>query len=610
MSKYQIPSFFTEEQKQATLLKGKSIIVSAGAGSGKTAVLKERVLRILQDDYFKDGSKVGISNLIILTFTKNAAKEMKDRIRKIMIKNNLTSELESLERSYITTFDSFSQSIVRKYNYLLNIESDFSVIDESIINIQINKTLDDILEEYYKNKSPEFSNLIESFSVKNDTEIRKYIIKVYKYLQNVIDKDLYINNYIDTHYTLEYVEKTFDEYTDIIFKIKNDVVTLLEELDNETIKEDKIISNNKITELFISSSTYDELRQTLDFTLERANKDVYTEEGKCIKEQISLLIKKIKSLCSISSKDVKQTYLLTKENVQIILEIVKELDKRITLFKKRNNSYDYVDIAFLAINLVSNFEEVRTDLKNNTYEIMIDEYQDTNDIQEKFISYISNNNVYMVGDIKQSIYRFRNANPYIFMNKYNLYKDNEQGYRIDLTKNFRSRKEVISSINNMFSSIMTNEVGGADYKNEHQMNYGNMDYEIKSNQDYNTIVLSYNIENYKKEYKSSEIESFIIANDILNRLNEQVLDNKVLRPVTYKDFCILVDKSKNFEIVKKILESKGIPVSIDKESSIKEDDEIFILKNIINLIILIKDNKLNNQLFKHYFISISRSYIC
>ena len=612
MNNYVIPSFFTEEQKRAITLKGKNIIVSAGAGSGKTAVLKERVLRILLDDYFSYGKKVHVSNLIILTFTKNAAFEMKERIRKIISKQNLSSELEALDSAYITTFDSFAQSIVKKYNYLLNMPKDFTIVDESIVNIEINKILDSILESYYECDDDKFHKLIESFCVKNDTEIRTYIIKVYKHLENIIDADDYISTYITNYYKKEYVDSTFEEYTNNIFKIKDDVVLLLNELESETLNEDKRISNSNNTLDFISSSSYDELIDTLDFSLERASKGVYSDEGKNIKSQISDLIKKMKSFGSLKEKDLKDKYMLTKDSVEVILDIVKELGKRVTAFKENNNSYDYVDISLKAIKLVSEYEEVRNEIKNNTYEIMIDEYQDTNDIQEKFISYIENNNVYMVGDIKQSIYRFRNANPYIFMNKYNLYKDGNYGYRIDLTKNFRSREEVISSINKMFSNIMTIDVGGANYKEEHQMQYGNKDYEIKGTQDYNSLILSYNMDEYKKEYSSPEIESFIIANDINNRIlsKEQILDNKVLRDITYKDFCILVDKSKNFETVKKILEYNKIPTTIDKDISIKEDDEIFILKNIINLIILIKEHKESDSLFKHCYVSVERSYVC
>src|SRR5699024_6628688 len=141
--------------------------------------------------------------------------------------------------------------------------------------------------------------------------------------------------------------------------------------------------------------------------------------------------------------DIKNSIIKTKEYISIILELVKELDKRFTLYKKENNYYTFMDIEKLAIILVRDNLEIREEVGNSFKEILIDEYQDTNDIQETFISYIAHDNVYMVGDIKQSIYRFRNANPSIFKDKYDNYKKEVGGRVIDLAKNFRSRREVL-----------------------------------------------------------------------------------------------------------------------------------------------------------------------
>ena len=156
--------------------------------------------------------------------------------------------------------------------------------------------------------------------------------------------------------------------------------------------------------------------------------------------------------------------------------------------------------------------DIRDELTNSFKEIMIDEYQDTSDIQEKFISLISKNNVYMVGDVKQSIYRFRNANPNIFKEKYINYQDNNGGRKIDLLKNFRSRKEVLDSINDIFNKVMNLEIGGADYIKSHQMVFGNTAYEI--NPINNLTILNYEEGDYTKE----EAEIFITANDIKDKI--------------------------------------------------------------------------------------------
>ncbi|UKI28027.1 MAG: UvrD-helicase domain-containing protein [Bacilli bacterium] len=174
-------------------------------------------------------------------------------------------------------------------------------------------------------------------------------------------------------------------------------------------------------------------------------------------------------------------------------------------------------MANLAIKLVKENSQIREEIKNNLNEILIDEYQDTNDVQEEFISYISNNNVYMVGDIKQSIYRFRNANPYIFKNKYDMYSSHNNGMKIDLNKNFRSREEVINNINLMFNHIMDDYLGGASYQKEHQMIYGNLMYQGNGDNKENNNFEIYNYlndTNYKKTMRS---RPFVIADDINNK---------------------------------------------------------------------------------------------
>lgn len=599
-------SNLTTEQLLAVNKQNTNIIVSAGAGSGKTTVLKERVLRILNQG-------IDINKLIILTFTNNAAKEMKERIRKIINDNNLEDQALLLDQSYITTFDSFAQSLVKKYNYLLNISKDFTIVDATIVKTELNNIIDIIFERLYKEQNPKFIKLISDFCIKDDKNIRDSIIKSYQSLGNLIDKNDFLNNYITKFYSDNAANIFLDEYEEYVLNLKDDITTLLDCLNDETINQDKLSGNMNATVNFINSSSIDDLKYSIDFSLARALKNVYTDEGKEIKEEIATKIKELKSHLQFTKLELKENYLSTKEYAEIVIDILKEIDVKLNEFKDIHNSYEFSDIALKAIKLVKENEDVKNEIKNNTFEIMIDEYQDTNDIQETFISLIQNNNVYMVGDIKQSIYRFRNANPYIFKNKYDSYKNNDNGFKIDLNKNFRSRNEVINNINLIFDNIMFDNIGGADYKNEHEMIFGNTNYnDNKVNDNYDLEILNYN--NSDKKYKQIDIEAFTIANDILTRIKnkEQVAyfeDNKMnTRNITFKDFVILIDKSKNFETIKKILESFKIPCTIDKDIDIKNDDEIYILKNIINLIINIKNNCYDNS-FKHYFISLARSYL-
>lgn len=600
-------SSLTDIQKLAVNKKDTNIIVSAGAGSGKTTVLKNRVLRILK-------SGITIDKLIILTFTNNAAQEMKDRIRKIINDNpDVHNNLELIDASYITTFDSFASSLVKKYNYLVDIDKNFSIVDSSLINRQMDIYIDEIFEEYYENND-EFKKLIKDLCVKNDTKIRSDIKKIYKSITNVINRREFLSTYIDTYFSDELIEELFSKFEDHLFRLRDEVSSLYEGIKDETIDEEILRLNDQHISNFNYATTYDELMDSLNFSFERYSAKRYTEEFKAIRDEITNVIKKIKSFkLADSKKEIIDNYKSSINYAKVIVSILIILDDKLNKFKHDNNSYEFFDIAYKAIDIVKNNESVRESIKNNTYEIMIDEYQDTNDIQEEFISYIANNNVYMVGDIKQSIYRFRNANPYIFKNKYDNYKDGKNGFKIDLMENFRSRFEVVKAINEVFDNIMFDDIGGANYKSEHQMIYGNKEYEkFNLNSNYNMEILNYN--NDDNKYDSKEAECFIIANDIIKRISnhEQITymdkDKMCSRNIDYKDFVILVDKSKNFDLLKRILESKNIPAIIDKDVSVKEDAEIYILKNLITLIIKVKEKCFDNE-FKHAWISIARSYV-
>ena len=267
----------------------------------------------------------------------------------------------------------------------------------------------------------------------------------------------------------------------------------------------------------------------------------------------------------------------------------------------------------MSIKILKENPSIREELKNSFDEIMVDEYQDTSDIQEEFINLISNNNVYMVGDIKQSIYRFRNANPYIFRNKYDLYSKEEGGIKIDLLKNFRSRPEVLDDINLIFNLIMDNSIGDAEYKESHQMNFGNTNYieECKTYQNNNMDIFTYNPKELEG-YSNDEVEAFTTAYDIKEKVenNYLVVDKKTnkLRNCTYSDFAIIMDRGTSFDLYKKIFEYVGIPIIQIKNEKLTIGDDILVIKNLINLIVKINLKEYDDN-FKYLFTSIARSYL-
>ena len=590
---------WTDEQKEAIYKEGTNIIVSAGAGSGKTAVLTERVL-----EKVKKG--ISVDNLLILTFTKMAAKEMRERIGEKLKENGFTKELSKLDTADITTFDAYALSLVKKYHYYLNLSKDINIIDASVIGLYKEKMLKDIFEELYTSEDSKFLNLIKEYALKDDKEIFNFILNINNKLDLKTNKREYLDSYISIKYNEENIDKDIDNYIKVILNLINNIRDYLEYIDDSDYF-DKIY---KVLSPLLSSGDYDDIKLNIEVKLPIA-KGV-SDTTKEYKEKISNTIKEIKKLVIYDNYDsIKSGILKTKDYVEKIITIIKELDKRVSEYKKKYNYFEYGDISSYAIELVKNNTEIREEIKNNLNEIMIDEYQDTNDVQEEFISYISNNNVYMVGDIKQSIYRFRNANPYIFKNKYDSYSKNINGIKIDLNKNFRSREEVINNINLMFDRIMDDTIGGASYRVSHRMVYGNPMYQGDGASGVNN---NFEVYSYLNEtiFKKDEVEAFIIASDIKNKIiNGYPIfgkDTKGIRKAKYSDFAILLDSSKSFELYKKILEYNDIPTSIVKSVNLTDGEVITIIKNIIGFIIKIKDNVIDNE-FKKLFISIARSFL-
>lgn len=596
---------WTDEQLEAINHDNENIIVSAGAGSGKTAVLTQRVIEKL-----KKG--IHIDELLVLTFTKAAAHEMKQRIRKAIKKDpSIHDELNRIDNAYITTFDSYAFSVVKKYHYLLNISKDVSIIDSSVIYLKKKDFLDEIFLQLYKDGDRDFLKLIGDFCLKSDDEIKKYILSISNKLDLKYDKTLYLEKYIDDFYNDKKIDADIIEFEKLLLKKINKINNDLTELSNYVDVDyfDKVM---KCLNNLIVGKDYDSIKQAIDVKLPNLPKNSL-DEAKYYKNSITKLIKDINLLCSFSNREeIKSSILLTKDYIRAIVKVILLLDQKINDYKNSNDIYEFIDISKLAIKILKENDDVCESIKESFKEIMVDEYQDTNDLQEEFVSMIDNNNCYMVGDIKQSIYRFRNANPYIFKHKYDNYSKHQGGYKIDLTKNFRSRLEVLDDINTIFNLIMHDDIGGANYKETHQMVFGNNTYinEGKTSQNNHLEIYRYlvNYDNYKKE----EIEAFIIAYDIKKKVNDkyQVFDkdNLVLRDIKYDDFVILMDRTSKFDLYKKIFEYMDIPLMKYTDTSITSEVDLLIIKNIIKLIIKVKNNIYDEE-FKYAFLSIGRSYL-
>ena len=590
----------TKNQQLAIDLEGTNIIVSAGAGSGKTAVLTQRVIRKI-----KDG--IPVDRLLVLTFTNEAANEMKNRIRSAIIKNNLTEQLGLLDSSYITTFDSFALSVVKKYHYLLNIKKDISITDKNIISIYKNKIITDIFERKYGEES--FNSMINAYCLKDDKIIKDFILEISSKLDLLVDKKTYLSNYIENYYSDKHIKELLNEYTKIIKNKIEELRDTYKDLlsfinDSTTNKLDKYLSP------LFTGNKYDEF--VLFNTMPTVKITLTEETGKDIKDEFKNKVDEIKKLLHEKSEiDLINAIISTKEHAKVIIDIIKELDKFVEEYKDTYGIYEFNDIAHMAIDIVANYPSARDELKEYFNEIMVDEYQDTSSIQEEFISHISNNNVYMVGDIKQSIYRFRNANPYIFQEKYDSYSHNLGGIKIDLLENFRSRKETLFNINEIFNLIMDNDIGNADYIKTHNMIYGNKLYDEEDTKNNNSLeIYNYSLED--EEFTNVEKELFIISEDITKKIKEQypVFDKeeKKLRPIKYSDICIITDRNTHLTNYRKILEYNKIPSVIYMDEELTSDTVIMVIKNLIDFVNHVKNNILDDK-FRYLFTSIARSFL-
>mgnify|MGYP000936415708 CR=1 FL=1 len=608
-------SFWSDEQWAAIYESGQDILVNAGAGSGKTAVLTERIIRIL-----KDG--IGLDRLIVLTFTKAAAGEMKERLRKKLKKEiesgyDLQDALDYLDQASVQTFDSFALELVRRYHYLLGVNRSIGIGDNVLFSLRKKEIIDQVFNSFYEEEDADFLNLVALFSIKNDNNLQKFINDVDRKLDLIPDKQAYLDSYLDKYYQPDFIRNRINEYEELLALEKERIKKRLERLKEEVMDEDLIVHVLNCEEVLsdlLSSKTYLEYRENVEVRLPNIPKNADEDEKALVsqeKDEIKRVIKRLQEYLEYEGEEeMFGSVLKTKPYVAAFIKVLKRVGEEFYKYKKKYNIYEFQDIAKMAIKLLKENDEAREYLKEHTYEILIDEYQDTNDLQEILIKLIKKNNLYMVGDIKQSIYRFRNANPEIFKEKYRLYKEEKVGLAIDLSRNFRSRQEVLEDINLIFSQIMCPKLGGVDYGAGQELLFGNKNYSKNAPEDYQLRILSYDYQN--EELSNHEIEAFLIGKDILKMLEKHKIydkDQDLIRPVRYNDFTILASEKRQFDLYKKIFEYLGIPLVIHKDESFIQSQEIYVLKNILRAIYSLNNFEYFKNNFQDSVVSILRSFL-
>ena len=607
-------SDYTIPQQKAITSSGNNIIVSAGAGSGKTQVLTQRVLYFIKNHGFK------LENFLILTFTNLAAAEMKERIRKTLLDEGL-EEANSVDVADITTFDSYALTLVKKYHFNLGITPNISIVDSNVISVRKRTILNEIFESYYASGDLDFANMVKEFCFKDDNELVNLTLDFYDKSMQKTDYLDYWNNF-SNYYSQEKIEDIKDGLFKLIINDINTIKPLISKLPDACLKKSdpriyQDVIFNMFEPLFLATSyesILELLNQSYSFpNIPNGSSDEEKKANKKIKDILTSIIKKYATL----PKNEEEFLKFLKRNIPYankIIEICKLLDEKIKEYKNAHEVYEFNDIAKMSLYLIKNYEDIRNEIKNNLKIIMIDEYQDTSIIQEEFISYIANDNVYMVGDVKQSIYRFRNARSDIFTNKYNKYKLGQGGIAIDLNKNFRSRREVLDDINFIFKQIMTDKCGGANYRKDHIIEYGNLNY-LKAGNNLANNNLEFLVYSKETSDKQADKEARLIATDIIYKINQgylvfDMVDKKpTLRKCRYSDFCILMDRGTTFDTYLKIFNEYQIPIFVEQDENIKDNQITMIMTNILNLMKAIINNDYKSSEYKKALISVARSFV-
>lgn len=621
-------NLWTSEQQSAISTKGGALIVSAAAGSGKTAVLVERVIEAILDG-------ASIDRYLIVTFTVAAAGEMRERIANAIseklsespFNRHLQRQNVLVHKAKICTIDSFCIELVRSNFNLLGISPDFKIADETELALIRQAICDTIIEEGYSSEDKDFFNLADNFgSDKSDSTLNDIIFKIANVLETVPFSDQWLQKTIG-YYNEEngiWLEEAFNSVLDMVLQYINAYNTVMVELadypelyekykdtfcaDMEML-EDVVLSlkNNKwdISREKAISYEFPRMPSVRGYT-EHPAKQRASKIRDLLKKDIASLEN---GLFSLTEKDMKEDLARLKPLVSSLFEVVKKYENALWEEKLKLNILTFSDIAKLTIKLlVEEVEENTKTIKPTQIalqtaalfdEIMIDEYQDTNEVQDLIFGSISKNrsNVFIVGDVKQSIYRFRSACPQIFISRKEE-ADGSTSKLINLSKNFRSRKTVLDFINFFYSQTMTKSFGEMDY-NEKEMLYLGADFEEQAGYETEIDILEYTSSNENEDEAEAlsrdEKEAIYVAKRVKALIDEGFLvyDNeiKAKRKVREGDFAILLRSLKNRgEIFRSALERVGVSAFCEATASYFDAYEIEMVISLLQAI----DNPYND----------------
>ena len=632
---------WTKEQREAIDARGKNLLVSAAAGSGKTAVLVERIISLMIEE------RVEVGELLIVTFTNAAAGEMKERIQKklqekrrelLAGENNggqkeligfLTKQIQNIPGANISTLHSFCIDVLKDNFQIANLDPRFRLINESLGAILTANAISNVLESKYAQGKKEFLSLVESYGdSKTDKKLVETVKTMDRFIQAKPNQEQWLREQADFYARMREL-KSNNELIDYIFK-KPAGALFLQEVEEglnaviETLNQGKKLASFYNPPMPAIENLEDDLAQmelirrkireekkpesleslgAVSFSRykspKKADKENFDpfdlEQTKALRDAAKKQFQKMEESTKIIFtdsllEDMKYISLMVEELVDLVLDYKAEYGR----LKQDNALADFSDLEHMTLKVLED-EEVRKSLQDKFKYIFFDEYQDTNLVQETIINQIKrDNNLFFVGDVKQSIYRFRLADPNIFNKRYSDYEGSPISQKIDLSKNFRSRREILDFCNLIFKNIMSPKYGEVDYENE--------DHQLKSGRDFDAytdhIELAI-IEKSKSEYllvdKSEEGEEAprnaedpkedadnvtLQAMYVAGKIKELAKTG-----VQYRDMAILMRSPKGkTKIFEDTLTRFGIPCYIDYKTSNFDSIEIKCLLDYLKII--------------------------
>lgn len=608
----------TPEQEAVITNRGGTLLTSAAAGSGKTKVLVDRVLRRVADE----GKNV--NEFLIITFTNAAAAELRGKISSAISEElarqpenrHLSRQLELLELSQISTVHAFCGALIRQYGYLLDIPSDYRMLEEGQRTELLQRLLEELLEEAYAEGNENFRLLTDTLGAgRTDKTLAELILSMHDVLQSQPYPEAWLSGqqlYLEPEAELS--ETTWGGL--LVTEARRRLVWLLSRYDwaISAMEGDELLTPKYLPSYLTQRKQLERILAALDgpwdgfaaaleaeyprVSVRNYPNPALLEDIKAVRLDGKELLESLKRIMARPSRQLIEEQNQLAPALEALVELVRRLEERFSREKRRKNMLDFSDQEHLAIRLLlhpgsGQPTDAAREVTGRFTEIMVDEYQDSNRVQELIFSAIcrpGDTNRFLVGDVKQSIYGFRQAEPGIFLEKYRSYQPGEtagngQPRKLILSKNFRSRPEILEAVNHVFATVMSEDVGDIAYGAEERLYEGLGSYPNTGRTHVEMHVLEPEKTREREESKYTQ-EAWWTARRIAAMLRDKtpVRDGDALRPVRPGDIAVLLRTRAGIDAYRRALESAGIPVAADGGENLFETPEVRVLMNLLRVL--------------------------